>query len=105
MRALTAEQRERFRAQLDGPECPREALYLLTWTFRLHGRSGVGMAGYAPLTEETLYRWSRRSGVADLTDDESEVVFMLDRVLCGFDTATYDPRDAFKDAKTISGRP
>jgi len=94
MSLASDEQRESFRQQLDGPECPHEAKYLLGWTFKLHGRSGLGMTGYAPLTEETLYRWSQRAGLADLTDEEAEMMFLLDKVLCGFDASKYNPRDA-----------
>lgn len=52
------------------------------------------MSGYAPLTEATLRYWSERAGLDDLTDDEAELMFLLDRVLCGFDASTYSPNDA-----------
>jgi len=48
----------RAQAELDGPPAPPALQYLLSWSWELHGRSGVGMDGYAPLTFTTIRDWA-----------------------------------------------
>jgi hypothetical protein len=65
---------------LEGPECPESLGYLLEWARQLHGRSGVGMNGFAPMTWATLDAWARWTG--NIPDrDEIDALFILDAVL------------------------
>jgi hypothetical protein len=49
-------------AALEGPECPDAVSYLRDWLHELHGRSGVGMSGLAPLTYGAIADWARLTG-------------------------------------------
>ncbi len=49
-------------AKLAGPEFPEDMEYLWAWTMETHGRSGVGMAGLAPLGYGTIADWSALTG-------------------------------------------
>jgi len=49
-------------ALLDGPPVPSALNYLLEWSMELHGRSGTGMDGYAPLSFTSIEAWSRLTG-------------------------------------------
>lgn len=51
---------------LTEPDFPDELGYLLTWAHSLVGRSGVGMAGLAPLSHAEVVAW------AALTDSRPE---------------------------------
>lgn len=44
--------------ELDGPPIPPALHYLVRWSWELHGRSGVGMDGYAPLSFTTIRDWA-----------------------------------------------
>ena len=73
--------------KLEGPEFPENLAYLWAWVMELHGRSGVGMAGLAPLSYTTIRDWS------ELTDqypdpDEVQGLMALDAVLRAGPSAT-----------------
>lgn len=72
---------------LYGPPVPEAFVYLRRWLYELHGRSGVGMNGFAPLSYATIAYW------ADLTGQivepfEVEALLMLDGILLHPDTRT-----------------
>ena len=67
-------------AALRGPEFPEELEYLWGWVMELHGRSGVGMAGLAPLTYSTIAAWSELTG-AEPGPLDVEALMALDAVL------------------------
>lgn len=50
------------RARLESASLPEELEYLWEWAIALHGRSGLGMAGIAPLTYSTIAEWARLTG-------------------------------------------
>lgn len=50
------------KAKLEGPEFPESLDYLHGWLHELHGRSGVGVSGLAPMTYETIAAWSALTG-------------------------------------------
>ena len=50
--------------ELDGPPFPAALTHLYEWANELHGRSGVGMGGIAPLTYTTLLDWCTLTGRA-----------------------------------------
>jgi len=54
--------------------------YLWEWVRALHGRSGVGPAGLAPLSYETVAAWARLSGERP-RPFEVEALMDLDAVL------------------------
>lgn len=63
-----------------GPEKPSSVAYLYDWSRNLFGKSGLGEAGFAPLTYTTVKHW------ADLTGNEPEpheveVLFWLDAIM------------------------
>lgn len=64
-------------AALAGPDVPVCVEYLHTWAQELHGRSGVGMNGAAPLSYSTLADWSHLKGVT-LEPHEVESLLILD---------------------------
>lgn len=47
----------RAEEDLYGPAAPPALEYLLHWSDDLHGRSGVGPAGFAPLTPTVVRDW------------------------------------------------
>lgn len=67
-------------ASLQGPACPEELEYLLQWARELHGRSGVSLAGFVPLTYETIDAWSRLKQVP-VTPAEVDALLLIDAVL------------------------
>lgn len=62
-----------------------ELEYLVGWAYALHGRSGVGMAGVAPLGYTTIEAWSRLTGT-QLEPYEVNALIALDAVLCSPET-------------------
>jgi hypothetical protein len=46
---------------LQGPPYPTELDYLYRWALALHGRSGVGMTGVAPLSPVVVESWARQT--------------------------------------------
>ena len=46
-------------ARLNGPRCPEALRYLLSWLYRMHGKSGVSMDGAVPLTPSTVLDFAR----------------------------------------------
>lgn len=67
-------------AALEGPECPDSLRYLLALARALHGRSGVGMNGLAPLTYTTIYHYSRLMRMT-LDTEDVEAVILIDGIL------------------------
>ena len=63
------------------PECPEEVEYLARWARLLHGRSGISMAGVAPLTFTTIHRWAQLMHIGKLDPLEVEALIMLDDAL------------------------
>jgi hypothetical protein len=77
------------------PECPEELEYLVEWSYRLHGRSGSGMGGIAPLSYVNLDAWARLMGY-ELTATEVDALIDLDAAMCaahGEDTSKATPGD------------
>lgn len=68
------------RAALEGPDIPDCVLYLRGWLLEVTGRSGVGMAGAAPLSYGTIRDWAALTGRTP-NALEIEALFRLDRVL------------------------
>jgi hypothetical protein len=68
------------RAALAGPDCPDALRHVLEWARELHGRSGVGMAGLAPLAYGTIADWARLTGRRP-RPHEVEALITLDAVL------------------------
>ena len=66
---------------LVGPECPESLAYLVRWCFALHGRSGIGQFGLAPLTYTAIRHWRKEMGVGPLDSWEVEMLIRLDTVL------------------------
>lgn len=65
---------------LEGPEFPEPLAYLHRWLFELHGRSGIGMHGAAPLTYTTIRDWMALKDVAP-TPLEIDALMLLDQTL------------------------
>lgn len=76
-------------AELEGPECPEEAAYLVDWFWELWYRSGVGMAGPAPLSHRELDAWARLTR----TDPDPLEVWALMQL----DAAAMDDSEAPKE--------
>ena len=68
-------------AHLTPPEYPDCMQYLWDWALELHGRSGVGMGGLAPLTYEAIMAWAVLRRVR-LTPAEVAALITIDTVLC-----------------------
>jgi hypothetical protein len=66
-------------ALLDGPPVPSAFNYLLGWSLELHGRSGVGMDGYAPLSFASVESWARLTG-RTIEPHEVHALLSLDEV-------------------------
>lgn len=79
-------------ADLDGPECPEEAEYLVRAVYELHGRSGVGPGGLAPLSYSELEAYCRLTGF-DADALEVDGLMVLDRALLAPD-AGWDDTEA-----------
>ena len=71
---------EAARRKLDGPEFPEELAYVWEWARELHGRSGVGMAGIAPLSYQTIDAWQKLTGTM-LTPLDVEALIAVDGAL------------------------
>ena len=67
------------RSALDGPAVPLEFAHLLDWSRTLHGRSGIGMSGVAPLRPSEIVAWAHGSG-HNPTPAEFEALLFLDSV-------------------------
>jgi hypothetical protein len=66
--------------KLKPPEYPEWIDYLREWAVELHGRSGVGMGGYAPLTYTTIADWSRLNRVP-IDPEEVRALMQLDAAM------------------------
>jgi len=66
-------------AKLDGPPFPEELRYLHDWLLQLHGRSGLGFGGIAPLSHQEVEAWARLRDVAP-EPHEVEALMVLDGV-------------------------
>ena len=73
--------------------CPESLTYLRSWAYTLHGRSGVGMQGYAPLTYGTIADWSRLMGI-DPLPHEVDALMQLDAILCNPPEMTDESKDS-----------
>ena len=71
---------EAARRKLEGPEFPEELAYIWEWARDLHGRSGAGMAGLAPLSYQTIDAWQKLTGTV-LTPLEVEALISVDGAL------------------------
>jgi hypothetical protein len=67
-------------AELEGPDCPEEVLYLVEWAHALFGRSGIGMSNVAPLTYGTIAHWARLTDTK-LHPFEVSALILLDDVM------------------------
>ncbi len=66
--------------ELEGPEFPDALEYLYVWLYELHGRSGAGMHGLAPMSYTTIAAWSSLTGnVPDAL--EVRALLALDAIL------------------------
>ena len=66
-------------AELDGPPFPEELRYVHDWLLQLHGRSGLGFGGIAPLSHQEVEAWARLRDVAP-EPHEVEALMVLDGV-------------------------
>lgn len=80
-------------AMLEGPPVPDEFAYLRTWVYELHGRSGLGMGGFAPLSYATIDAWARLTD-RTVTPAEVEALIQLDTALLAPGGADADESDA-----------
>jgi hypothetical protein len=75
---------EAARKSLEGPECPEELNYLVSWTYELYGRSGItsdfGSMIIAPLSHRELESWQRNTGNS-LESWEVQAILELDAAL------------------------
>lgn len=68
--------------ELAGPEIPASVAHLRVWLYELHGRSGIGMGGVAPLTFRTIADWADAYAIEPKpTPDEYAALMMLDTLL------------------------
>ena len=65
---------------LQGPELPDCVEYLLEWSLELFGRSGVGMAGVAPLSYGTIAQWAALTN-RSVTPLEVDALIRIDAVM------------------------
>lgn len=66
--------------RLNGPDAPESLGYLHELLGQLHGRSGAGMNGLAPLTFETIESFCRLKDV-QLNAFEIDALLLLDTIL------------------------
>lgn len=64
---------------LTAPEYPSCIEYLREWSNELYGRDGIGMSGYAPLSNKEILAWRINEG-HDPSPDEIRALFRLDAV-------------------------
>ena len=64
-----------------GPDYPHAVHYLREWIGELHARSGVSMAGVAPLAYATVRDWAALTG-RRVQPHEVRALIELDGVLC-----------------------
>lgn len=76
-----------------GPERPDALEYLYRWALELVGRSGVGMAGLAPLTYGTVMDWAALTGRRP-RPFEVEALMRLDAILRDPATGSEEEDDA-----------
>lgn len=69
------------RRALEPPPFPETLRYLWDWARELHGRSGLGTAGVAPLSYTTVVHWSELTGNKP-THYEVDALMELDAILC-----------------------
>lgn len=63
-----------------GPEPPDAVSYLRDWLLEIHGHSGVGMNGLAPVTYATVESWARLTGTI-VRPEEVRALVQLDAAL------------------------
>ncbi len=82
-----------MQAKLDSAPFPDSVAYLWEWVVALHGRSGVGMGGAAPLSYSTVEAWAKLTGHRPLPY-EVEALMVLDAAMMSKgDVATSDEAD------------
>lgn len=64
-----------------GPECPSGFDYLKSWAYQLHGRSGAGVSGLAPLSPTTIRHWRKELGLPPLDPLEFTALITLDAAM------------------------
>jgi hypothetical protein len=64
---------------LDPPPFPDCLTYLRDWLFELHGRSGLGMSGAAPLSYATIEYWAKLNDIT-VQPHEVQALLVLDSV-------------------------
>lgn len=67
-------------AIFSGPQLPEALSYLWDWALELHGKSGVNMGGFNPLTYTTIVDWALLTG-REIEPHEVDALLALDRVL------------------------
>lgn len=81
LQSLASRGRADVLALLEGPPFPESLRYMHTWLSELHGRSGVGMNGYLPLTWSTLDAWARMTD-SPVQPHEARALVTLDAIMC-----------------------
>jgi hypothetical protein len=56
-------------------------LHLLELAKKLHGRSGVGMTGLAPLSYTTIRHYRKECGLARFSEKVIDTLILLDSVM------------------------
>lgn len=84
--------RAEVRSQLNGPKCPPSLEYLKGYLYELHGRSGVGQCGLAPLSYQTVEAWSRLTG-RSVTPREVNALLILDGILLTANMPEPEPKN------------
>lgn len=70
-------------AKLTAPEYADCVDYLWKWALELHGRSGVGMSGLAPLTYEAIMAWAALRGVQPTPSEVKALIDITDALNAG----------------------
>ena len=69
--------------RLTPPEFPDAVSYLWLWAMELHGRSGIGMSGLAPLTYEAIIAWSKLRSVLPTPSEVAALIAIDSALLSG----------------------
>jgi hypothetical protein len=79
------------------PHCPEQVEHLVLWIHQLHGRSGVGMGGLAPLSYSEVEAWARLMDIKDLDPLEVEALVILDSAMLTDEEPVKDEPVILKD--------
>ena len=91
-------------ARLTPPEYPDCVEYLWRWVLELHGRSGIGMSGLAPLTYEAIAAWAALRGVRP-TPAEVGALLAIDTALSASSSAERGAEATAADEEVKPQRP